>query len=220
MGGLGRRLCGSRRLTRGQGVASQGAEPSSRATCFLAAVPFSLISLQAITEQRTLLPFCPHPPHPVALCRLGIFTLLLVEPLGSFTTPPCQRRIVLAPSDPIHLALSSVPSHLFISTLSVQSTTYLHSTIEIQPRPSSSSSPLTGLLPGTLNVPYTCLAQPQPQASPWFCFFVVPTAVYWLFLQLCFGLYSSFHPINSKPQPRITSASDQKHSTLPALFWV
>lgn len=76
-GGLGRRLCRSSRLTRGQGGVSRGAEPSSGAASFLAGAPFPLVSLQAITGQRTLLPFCcPRPSHPVALCRLGILTLL------------------------------------------------------------------------------------------------------------------------------------------------
>lgn len=186
LGWLGRRLCRSSRLTRGQGGASRGAEPSSGAACVLAGAPFSLIHLQATTRQRTLLPFCcPQPPHPVTLCRLGTFTLLQVEPLTSFITPPCQHQIGLAPSDPIHLALSFVPSHLFTSILSDQSTTRLHSTIKIQPRPSS-SSPLRSLLPGTLSVPYTCLTQPQPQASMllllcclYSCLLFVFTAALW-----------------------------------------
>lgn len=48
----------SSRLTEGQGGASRGAEPSSGAACVLAGAPFSLISAQAITRQRTLLPLC------------------------------------------------------------------------------------------------------------------------------------------------------------------
>lgn len=89
--------------------------------------------------------------------------------------------------------MSSVPSHLFTSTLSLQSTTSLHSTIKFQPRPSS--SPLRGLLPVTLYMPHSASAPGLPVVAPL------------LSLQLSSGcLYScpltSIHPsIPSIPNP-------------------
>lgn len=148
---------------------------------------------------------CPQPPHPVALCRLGTFTLdpALHSPSG-WTIDEPHHPASPAPnwtsaSDPLYLALSSVPSHLFSSTLDVQFLTHLHSTTSSKFNPGPPPHLLSGLLPGTLTVPYTCLTQPQLQALLLLC-------CLYSSLLVVLGLYSSLYPINTKPQILTTNS--------------
>lgn len=127
------------------------------------AAPCSLISLQTAyppggDTTPPLLPVASSPCRPLWPWHLTLVPSLQAPRL---TTPPRQHQIRRAPSDPIHLALSSVPSHLSTSTLSIQSTIRLHSTSSSKFKPGPPPHLLSGVsFQATLNVLYTCLTQP------------------------------------------------------------